>query len=278
MKTRPNFLFLCLCLSVALYAIMPVRGAMSQESITFPGYTWGQVRAPNSRQSEERNNEILQGAVHQGVDWWRYDKFTANSFIQFDFTRDTKKFDYNNKLQFSVGSQLKIVPADWVSINVGGKYVWDRRTVTNRTPKGAVGFISWYAAEEWGGIDNGGGSDPWPLGYSANTWGEFRYPSSLDVEERRNAIVQGAIQGVADLWRPNSVLMLSAIVGLDYVADRQRFDYNNELEPSVGMRLRLAVSDFGFIEIGSKYVYEYRFRSRRSETGAIFFLNWWASW
>lgn len=272
-----RMIFIVLFGILAMMTISP--SVIAQGIIAMPGFLWGQARTPSSRQAEERDNEIVEGAIHQGIDWLQIAKgIRANSFVQFDFTRDTKRFDYNNKLKYSIGSQLKFSISDWANIGIGGKYEWDRRYVSNRTPKGALGFLNWSAARSWVPKSHAGLLGWLPLGYSLSTWGQFSYPSSQEIEERGNAIVEGSIESAADLWKQGDVLVFSTFLSMAYKADTEEFDFNNEIEPSIGARLRLLVIEKGFIEFGAKFVNEYRFITRRSEPGSILFLNWAASW
>lgn len=269
----------CLAVLGILILVETTAPVLAQSILATPGFTWGQLRAPSSRQEEEKNNEIVEGAINQGIDWLEVTKgVRLNSFVQLDFTRDTKKFDYNNKLKFAVGTQLNIALWDWGSLAIGGKYEWDRRYVSDRTPKGAVGFLNWYAARSWVPKIRVGTSRPLVLAYSVSTWGQFSYPSSQEVEEKRNAIVEGAIEGAADFWKKGERLVASGFASLDYKADTDEFDFNNKLEPALGARLRLHATQNAFVDLGAKLVNEYRFKTHRSEAGAIVFLNWAASW
>lgn len=121
--------------------------ALAQVPLGFPGYTWGQVRYPSSEEIEEKDNVILEGAIEQGVDWFRMTRWTIfNSFVRFEYKSDKEGFDWNNKLQPEVGVKAKFLLADWGLIEAGGKYVVDHRYETNRTEQGIVFFLNWAAS------------------------------------------------------------------------------------------------------------------------------------
>ena len=121
--------------------------ALAQVPLGFPGYTWGQVRFPSSQEIAEKNNVITEGAIEQGVDWFRMTRWSIfNSFFRFEYKFDKENFDFNNKLQPEVGVKAKFLLADWGLIEAGGKYVVDYRFETNRTEQGIVFFLNWAAS------------------------------------------------------------------------------------------------------------------------------------
>jgi len=121
--------------------------ALAQAPLGFPGSTWGQVRYPSSQEIEEKDNVILEGALEQGVDWFRMTNWSIfNSFFRFEYKFDKENFDFNNKLQPEVGVKAKFPLANWGLIEAGGKYVVDYRFETNRTEQGIVFFLNWAAS------------------------------------------------------------------------------------------------------------------------------------
>lgn len=121
--------------------------ALAQVPLGFPGSTWGQVRFPSSQEIEEDDNIIFEGAIEQGVDWFRITDWSIfNSFFRFEYKFDKEKFDFNNKLQPEVGVKAKFLLADWGLIEAGGKYVVDHRFETDRTEDGIVLFVNWAAS------------------------------------------------------------------------------------------------------------------------------------
>jgi hypothetical protein len=133
---------------VAIF-VLSAAGLDARVPLAMPGSTWGGVRFPSSQELLEKDNLILEGAVEQGVDWLRVPgRGTFNTFGRLEFKMDREKFDYNNKLQFEAGLKLRFPLAGLGAVEIGGKYAFDRRNITDRTERGAVVFVNW-----WGGWD-----------------------------------------------------------------------------------------------------------------------------
>jgi hypothetical protein len=219
---------------------------------------------------------MIEGAVHQGIDGPELAPgVRPNLFVQINFAADTERLDYNNKARSAVGAQLRFTPAFWISFELGVKHEWDYRWVTDRTPSGWVGFANWGIWRDWPARTNSSRS---PLRYILSSWGQVRYPSSHELAEERNAIAEGAVELSADWWRIERGPTFNTFVSLDFKADSQKFEYNNEIEPAVGARFWMPITKYGRAELGAKLVNEQRFRTGGSYSGAIAFVGFSARW
>lgn len=261
----------------ALSTARPVDVAAGEVPLT-SGYTWGQIRYPSALQPEERRNPIIEGAVRQSLNWPSLTSGVyLSSFGEFRFKHDKERLDFNNELLFAIGTELVFLPDDVVELAVGVRHEWDHRYVSDRTPSGFVGFLNWGL---WWRkpLPGDTGAEPFPLAYVARSWGEIRYPSSQEIDESDNAIFEGSLQGGIDWLRVTSTVVLNSFAEIEVKADTQRFDFNNEVQPGVGLKLQWTPFERLAIELGGEFAWEYRFVSGRQETGAVAFLNWYASW
>jgi hypothetical protein len=117
-----------------------------------------------------------------------------------------------------------------------------------------------------------------PLGYPGSTWGSLRYPNAAPEEERENLLAEGALEQGVDWAEVGPRMFLNTFASLRYSVDSEKLDFNNKLEPGVGVKLRLLLGDWAQAEVGVKYVVEYRFESDRRGDTAIIFLNWGGWW
>ena len=81
-----------------------------------------------------------------------------------------------------------------------------------------------------------------------------------------------------DWFTVTNGVVLNTFAVLRYSVDSEKFDFNNKLEPGIGLKLKKSFSDWGLLELGVKYVNEFRFESGRSEDTGVLFLNWWVGW
>ncbi|MFQ5914578.1 MAG: hypothetical protein ACE5JS_15495 [Nitrospinota bacterium] len=107
----------------------------------------------------------------------------------------------------------------------------------------------------------------------------MQFPSSVEIGEEENLIVEGAIEQGVDWFRVTDRIIFNTFVRLRYVVDTEAFDFNNRLSPQAGLKLKLPLSDWGLVEAGAKFVGDFRFREpRRLEEGFLLFLAWGAWW
>jgi hypothetical protein len=260
------------CLAVFSYAY-------AQAFPVARGFTWGQVRFPSSFEVLEENDLVVEGAIEQGVDWFSIgDRLIFGTFGQLEYKTDTADLDFNNTIEPALGIKFKLSPTDWAFIEVGGKYEWEYRWITDRTLEGWVGFINWSAQRTWNQQVSSTGGVLSPAAYAVSTWGKFRYPSAQAAEEKENAIVEGAVRGDVTWWRFRHVASVGPMAEFEYTADTMGFDYNNKFRFSLGLALKSAIAGGGVIEVGGKYMADHRPVTNRTETGFVSFLTWSASW
>lgn len=117
-----------------------------------------------------------------------------------------------------------------------------------------------------------------PLALPGSTWGGVRYPSSAELEEKRNFILEGAVEQGADWLQVSRRGVLNTFVRAEYKADSERFDWNNKVQLEAGLKLRFPVADVGVVELGGKYSVDMRWVTDRVESSPVMYLNWGGSW
>lgn len=261
----------------ALFAAMPWGHAWAQHDLALPGFTWGEVRFPASAQPEDRDNLILEGAAEQGTEMSLADRIKIHLFAKVDYTFDTNRFDYNNKLKLGTGVKLIGRFSDSTHIAVGAKYEMDRRFVADRSLKGIQWFSNWYSSWRLPCSACSGQGSGRPLAMPGFSWGEIRYPGSQVDVESRDTILEGSLEQGIDWAHVNGGGALNTFLEIDYIFDTKRHDWNNAVKPGLGVKLkrRIGKSDF---QIGAKYVQDYRFVNDRSDASVIVFVNWFRGW
>lgn len=139
---------------------------------------------------------------------------------------------------------------------------------------GAVlwGILLWYALSPSCALAT------MPLGFPGSTWGTLRFPSSQDVQEKDNLILEGAIEQGIDWFELGEWSVVNTFMQVSYAVDQEKFDYNNEIEFEVGLKLKILSLDWMCLEFGGKYILDYRWETDRHTKGTEVFLNWGASW
>jgi hypothetical protein len=269
-------------ISVRLVVLLPVAlvpASPAAVAAGLPGFAWGELRTPASRQPEEQADTLLEGAVEQGYEWRTLGpQSQLRPFGRFDYKIDTAELDYNNKLEAAVGIKLRYRPAPEVVIDGGAKYVVERRMESERHEQGVQAFVDWYGRWRPMAARGAGGGDPVPLAYPGLTWGQLRYPSDQVAEEQHNTLVEGAIEQGVDWTGVGRRGNFNTFTKLEYSADREGFDYNNKAVLGLGVKLRFEWPAAARVQLGVQYVYDYRWISERTERGPIYFLNWSAAW
>lgn len=110
----------------------------------YPGFTWFSLRHPGSQDKEEQDNIIIEGAFQQGIDWYKKDDKTVNSFVEIKYILDKEKYSWNNHMTYSLGSRFKIPVTEKLMIQPGVKYSFNRRFKTGNTEQKAMLFVDWY--------------------------------------------------------------------------------------------------------------------------------------
>jgi hypothetical protein len=241
----------------------------------FDGRFLNQTLVPSSVQRDQNDNLINQGSIDQSVGLaFGSDYIRPELFLRFKYKSDTAHFDWNNSVRPIVGAQIRLAPIDGVTIDVGGRYEWERRYRSDRTYEGFKGFVNWSG---WWGIA-GPQDTGFPLGYVISTWGQLRYPSAFVGIERENLIIEGA--GTFDIeWAELEYLgILTTRFDVEYVGDTKSLVWNNAIRPSVGMVLRIPIMEWAQVEIGARYITDYATVTQRSESGFLGFVDLSASW
>lgn len=266
-----------LALSPAL-AAFACACAWAQPALPTPGFTWGEIRFPASAQPEDRDNAVLEGAVEQGVDFQRLSEKThLNLFGKLDYTLDTQRFDYNNKLKLGAGVKLVRRLSSSSSLGIGAKYEVDRRFVMDRALGGHQLFMNWYGSWRLPRRCCGGSETTWPLAMPGVSWGEVRYPGSQVAAESHDLILEGKVEQGIDWADIAGWGVLNTYIELDYLADSKRYDWNNAIKMGLGAKLKTQIGK-NLLQVGAKFVQDRRRVTDRTDETFLIFVNWSSGW
>ena len=248
------------------------------ETMRYPGSMWAQIRNP-SDVFDEPNNEIIEGAIEQGVDWAQPgENLWLNSFMTIELKRDQDKLNWNQENKLSIGTQLRYTGIDRTLVALGAKHDRVKRIRSGDNKEGMTYFLNWHSywdlAEIFGGSEAASSRLPLP----GTTWGQLRYPAARFDEEKNSTLVEGSIQQGIDWYRPSENTRLNTFAQADYTFDSKRIDWNNKMNFGAGAKLKVFVGKGALLEIGAMYRRQHRFVSNRSNGDRVLFLNWSSSW
>ena len=121
-------------------------GGASSFPLAYPGLTWAELRYPGSQDRSEKDDLILEGAVEQGIDWFRKGKLVFNTFAEAEYTADTEKLEWNNKLTLGAGVKLKFPLTERASGQAGVKYNHTRKWESGQSGDDLIWFFGWSNA------------------------------------------------------------------------------------------------------------------------------------
>jgi hypothetical protein len=169
---------------------------------------------------------------------------------------------------------MQAAPTSFVTILAGVRQEWEHRYFPDNTSSETVGYVGWSVWKELILTEERQGSRT----FVVSSWGEARYPSAPDPEERDNAIVEGALELASRVAPHASGGALVALASVDFKADTVGLDWNNQLSPAAGFRFTLPLASRINSEVGVKYVADYRFYSDRFRHGPVIWVGAAASW
>jgi hypothetical protein len=260
-------------LTFMLGGLLSPAGALAQVEV-WPGRATVQVRYPASPQPEEDDDVIARASVQQNVKLASLAPgVTLLGQGQVTYVRDTKKLNYNNKLVAGVGLAVETAPAPFLTFQAGVRHDWEHRYVTDRDSAAFVGFAGWSLSKELG---SSGGSERPDL--IVSSWGEARYPSAPDPQERHDTILEGAAEVAKPVAGSAQDPMLQLTTSVDFKADTKKLDWNNQLSPAAGIKLALPLAGVAAAELGMRYEANYRFYSERFRHGPAAWVAARARW
>lgn len=219
---------------------------------------WGEIRFPASEQKEDVDNIILEGAFEQDMILVKYsEKAFLNTFAILDYTKDLEKFDWNNKAKLGVGISFNYAFSDKFAINLGGKYQWDYRSETERTLKGFMPFVNWFA--RWS-LDSSSR-------YPGQTWG------GASGTHRDNMELSGAIlQGVD--WYSFGTVIVNSFARFAYNLYTEDDGLFSNVTYGIGSQLKIPVNYTAAMQVGFRLNQNKMLKSGRTENKVSFFTNW----
>lgn len=254
------------------------QSALADQGLRYPGFMWAQIRNPSDVFGED-GNTIAEGAIQQGVDWVRLGGDTwLNTFAEIGLKRDSDDLDWNNENKLSLGGKLRYFGINRTLVSVGAKYDLVDRTKSNKNENGFTYFVDWHSYWDLADLSGGVWGKSLPLGFPGTTWGQLRYPASRFDEETGDTLIEGAIEQGIDWVRLSEKSVLNTFVLVDYTFDSKGYEWNNKVKFSPGVKFKAFVAKNSLLEIGAMYRWHHRFKSNRTKSDTVFFLNWSTSW
>ena len=100
---------------------------------------------------------------------------------------------------------------------------------------------------------------------------------NLSPVEHNNGYVQSYVeQDAAILASQSGSISLTPYVALGLVLDTKGYDWNNQIQPQVGLKLNKFLQN-GVVSLGSAYTYQDRFSSLQS-SGLVLYVQDWFGW
>lgn len=100
---------------------------------------------------------------------------------------------------------------------------------------------------------------------------------NLSAVEHNNGYFQSYVeQDAAVLANQSGSLSLTPYISLGLVADTKQYDWNNQVEPQLGVKLNKLFRK-GLVSVGAAYKYEDRFKSLQS-SGLVVYAQDWFGW
>lgn len=149
MKKFTLSLLFVVCLIVSVFV-----GNVNADPLGYPFSSWGAITA-----SDCDNEDVIKfnGYLEQGIDWFKFNKSTFNTFVGLYGVQSDNHYDYwDNKVALFVGAKvktpLKLGINDWGGINVGIRgefydYTRDNSPIDKDTC--VVLFVQWSFGGDW---------------------------------------------------------------------------------------------------------------------------------
>ncbi|WP_069298542.1 hypothetical protein [Neptunicoccus sediminis] len=270
---------MCRCFFLTIIAVMlgtspalaePFR--LFNRSFDYSVEVYGSFNAPSDLAEIYQNNAKFELYVKPSLTLFKLSKNTTFvSYATFALIKDSYGFDYNNKYTFALGSEIRIRPNDTVKLAFGGKWKMEQEFATGMMRSAFVWTADASLYKTW--------QPRWLPGQSNSElvlsgWANLRHPGSLHLSERKNGQLQAfAKLAVAMPFRATR-LKIAPFLSLLAKIDQKGRDFNNRLEPALGVELEIPVIGDGSVAIGAKTARQNRFATRTSSGGTSVYVKW----
>jgi len=114
-------------------------------------------------------------------------------------------------------------------------------------------------------------------GFRGSTWGELRY--DIPREYPDNLLMAGWIKQGVDWKRWGESTTLNTYVTLRYKWDTEQYDWNNTLEPGIGISVDTFSPKGLGLTAGVEYIWENRFLdSEWYDSKTVVYVSWYGWW
>ncbi|MBR9865451.1 MAG: hypothetical protein GYB24_18660 [Rhodobacteraceae bacterium] len=233
---------------------------------------YGSFNAPPDLAEIYQENAKFELYIKPSVTLFRLsEKSVFAAYATLVLLKDSDGFEYNNKYTFALGGEFRFRPNDAVKLSFGGKWKMEQEFTTGVMRNAFVWTADASLYKTWRPrwLPRKEGSE-----LVLSGWANFRYPGSLHQSERKNGQLQAFGKLALAVPYRTTDLKVVPFVSLLAKVDRKGRDFNNRLEPALGVELKIPLLKDGSIEIGAKTAYQNRFATRTSSTGGTVYVKW----
>lgn len=269
----PLFLFILTSQSSMAHADRPTFRNLHKSMLV-----WGNLTAPASLGPSDRNNAKFEIFAKPTFRLYRFNKKTKLvAYVIVAALRDRQKLNYNSKLTYGIGMEVQHKLTNAVRLSFGAK--WDNEyqyfSGTTFHALVATADISVYKSwkPEWlrrGSLKH--------AKLILSGWGNIRYPGSLDLSEKHNPLIQGALKLTMSIPLPHTKLKIAPYGALLAKADKKGRPWNNTVEPSIGIDLKIPIGKGGGLSLGIRTTVQFRHATGKTRNGTQIYLSWYKNY
>lgn len=239
---------------------------------------WGSFIAPASLDPADRNNAKFEIFAKPTFRLRRFNKKTKLvAYIIVAALRDRLKLDYNSKLTYGIGVELQHKLSNAVRLSFGAKWDSEYQYFAGKTYRALVATAdaSVYKSFKPDWLRRGKFKQAKLV---LSGWGNIRYPAALDPFEKHNALIQGALKLSMIIPLRHSKLKIGPYGALLAKADIKGRPWNNSVEPSLGVDLKIPIGEGGVLSLGAKTTVQLRHTSGQTRNGSQVYLSWYKNY
>ncbi len=239
---------------------------------------WGSFTAPASLGASDRNNAKFEIFAKPTFRLHQFNKKTKLvAYVIVAALRDRLKLNYNSKFTYGIGLEVQHKLTKAVRLSFGAKWDSEYQYFSGTTYRALVATADMSVYKSWkpdwlrhGKLRN--------AKLVLSGWGNIRYPGALDPAEKNNGLVQGALKLAMIVPLGHSKLKLAPFASLLAKADLKGRPWNNTVEPSLGIDLKIPIGKRGVLSLGAKTTVQFQHTTGTTSNGAQIYLSWYKNY
>jgi hypothetical protein len=239
---------------------------------------WGSFIAPASLDPADGNNAKFEIFAKPTFRLRQFNKKTKLvAYVIVAALRDRKKLDYNSKVTYGIGVEVQHKLTKAVRLSFGAKWDSEYQYFAHTTYRALVATadMSVYKSFTPDWLRRGRLKQAKLV---LSGWGNIRYPGALDPTETHNALAQGALKLAMVIPLRRSKLKIAPYGALLAKADIKGRPWNNTVEPSLGIDLKIPIGKGGVLSLGAKKTVQFRHATGKTRNGVQVYLSWYKNY